>query len=164
MKLTIEPLAPATFAPFGTMIEQPNRTTDATGPGWKWWGEMVKLGGGDRPYGIGYLDLKPAPLRFDWAERHMHSDELLVPLGGDCLVYVGPPEHPGEPDRLPSLDRFRAFKVCQGQAVLLKPGTWHGAPLAIDQPLNVLVILLHNTGKQDLHLVRFEDKPVEIVR
>jgi len=162
MKLSIENLTAQAFAPFGAVIEQPKRSNDASGPGWQWWGEMVNLAGGDRPYSIGYLDLQPAPLRFDWAERHIHSDELLAPLGGDCLVYVGPPDHPDEPAHLADLNRFRVFRVCKGQAVLLKRGVWHGAPLAIDHPANVMVILLNNTAKQDLHLVRFEDKPVEI--
>jgi ureidoglycolate lyase len=163
MKLTLEELTPEAFAPFGAVIEQPRRERDAAGPGWAWWGEIATLAGGDRPYALGYLDLKPAPLRFDWAERHMHSDELLVPMGEACLVYVGPAEHPEEPGRLPPLERFRAFKVARGQAVLLHQGVWHGAPLAPDKPLKVLVALLHDTGRVDGHVVRFESTPVEIV-
>ena len=164
MSLTIEPLTPTAFAPFGAVIEQPQRAQDAAGPGWTWWGENVKLAGGDRPYALGYLDLRPAPLRFDWAERHMHSDELLIPTGGDCLVYVGPPDHPDEPTRLPPLEAFRVFRLQAGQGVLINKAVWHGAPLALDRPLNVVVALLHNTGRQDGHVVRFEDRPVLIER
>jgi ureidoglycolate lyase len=144
------------------VIEQPGRTPDALGPGWQWWGEMLHLEGGDRPYAIGYLDLKPAPLQFDWAERHLQSDELLVPLGGDCLVYVAPADYPHEPERLPDFERFKVFRIRQGQAVLLGKGVWHGAPLSIDRPLNVLVVLLHNTGQQDGYVRRFEDRPIMI--
>jgi ureidoglycolate hydrolase len=119
--------------------------------------------GGDRPYAVGYLDLQPAPLRFNWAERHMLSDELIVPLGSKCLVYVGPSEYLDEPAHLPPLETFRVFWMQPGQAVLVKPGVWHGPPLALEQPLNVLVMLLQNTGKSDTHIVRFEDTPVEII-
>ncbi len=164
MHLPIEPLTPAAFAPFGAVIAQPQRAADALGPGWTWWGENVTLAGGDRPYALGYLDLKPAPLRFDWAERHLHSDELLVPMGGDCLVYVGPAEHLNEPLRLPPLESFRVFRVARGQGVLLGKGVWHGAPLALNAPLNVLVALLHDTGRLDGHVVRFEATPVNIER
>ena len=164
MNLPIEPLTPSAFALFGAVIEQPRRAQDASGPGWAWWGENVKLAGGDRPYALGYLDLRPAPLRFDWAERHLLSDELLVPMGGDCLVYVGPPDHLDEPSRLPPLESFRVFRVRLGQGVLLGKGVWHGAPLALDTPLNVVVALLHDTGRVDGHVVRFEDRPVAIVR
>lgn len=164
MQLPIETLTAEAFAPFGTVIQQPIGAPNATGPGWQWWGETVLLAGDQRPYGIGYLALEPADLQFDWAERHMRSAELLIPSGGDCLVYVGPPDHPDQPDRLPSLDQFRVFRVQQGEGVLLAPGMWHGAPLAIDRPLNVVVLLLQGTGATDTSVVRFEDTPVEIER
>jgi ureidoglycolate lyase len=164
MHLVIEDLTAEAFAPFGTVVEQPQRAHDAAGPGWSWWGENVKLAGGDRPYALGYLDLQPAPLRFDWAERHMHSDELLVPMGADCLVYVAPAEHPEEPRRLPPLERFRVFQLQPGQGVLISKAVWHGAPLALDRPLKVVVALLHDTGRLDGHVVRFEQTPVTIVR
>ncbi len=162
MKLAIEPLTAEAFRPFGQVIKQPQRTPDAAGPGWQWWSETALMQSDGRPYGIGYLDLQLTELQFDWAERHMRSTEMLIPAGGDCLVYVGPPDHPDQPDRLPPLDRFRVFLLEQGQGVLLHPGVWHGAPLAIDRPLNVVVLLLQATGSTDTSLVRFTDTPVEI--
>lgn len=164
MKLKMEELTVEGFAPFGEVIRQPARAHDAQGPGWTWWGENQVLAGGDRNYAIGYLDLQPAELSFNWAERHMQSHELLIPMGGDCLVYVGPPDYPDEPVRLPELERFRAFRLREGQGVLLGKGVWHGAPMALDKHLNVAVLLLKNTGKVDGHVVRFEDTPVEIER
>jgi len=164
MKLKIEDLTADVFAPFGEVITQPTRAKDASGPGWTWWGQDHVLAGGERSYAIGYLDLQPAELSFDWAERHMHSDELLIPMGEDCLVYVGPPEYPDEPDRIPDLEHFRVFRLRKGQGVLLGKGVWHGAPMAIDRPLNVAVLLLKDTGSVDGHVVRFEDTPVQIER
>ena len=162
MQLRIQNLTAEAFAPFGEVIAQPARERDAAGPGWQWWGETALLAADGRPFGIGYLDLLPADPRFDWAERHMRSAELLIPAGGDCLVYVGPPDHLDEPGRLPPLERFQVFRVRQGQGVLLHPGVWHGAPLAIDRPLNVVVLLLQGTGAADTSVVRFEETPVEI--
>ena len=92
----------------------------------------------------------------------MHSDELLIPMGGDCLVYVGPPDNLEEPDRLPDLERFRVFRLQDGQGVLLGKGVWHGAPMALDHPLNVTVLLLKDTGKVDGHVVRFENTPMQV--
>ena len=162
MQLPIQDLNEKAFEPFGKMIEQPARAQDAQGPGWRWWAENALMESEDRPYQIGYLDLMPAELKFDWAERHMRSAELIIPTRGDCLVYVAPPDYLDEPQRLPSFERFQVFKVRQGQAVLLGKGVWHGAPLAIDKPLNVFVLLLSRTGDLDLSLVRFEETPVSI--
>ncbi len=85
-------------------------------------------------------------------------------MGGDCLVYVGPPENPEQPDQLPPLERFRVFRLRQGQGVLLGKGVWHGAPMALDKPLNVAVLLLKDTGNVDGHVAKFEETPVEIER
>lgn len=162
MQLEIEELTAESFAPFGRVIERPERSPDATGPGWNWWGETTLLEGDGRPFGIGYLDLRPGDLKFDWAERHMRSVEGIIPAGGECLVYVGPSEHAEEPERLPSLETFRVFRVREGQGVLLDKGVWHGAPLAIDRPLNAIVLLLQATGSMDVSVVRFADTPVQI--
>jgi len=164
MQLPIQDLTEQAFQPFGKIIEQPTRAQDAQGPGWRWWAENALMESEERPYQIGYLDLTPAELKFDWAERHMRSVELIIPIGGDCLVYVAPPDYLEEPNRLPSLERFRVFRVRQGQAVLLDKGIWHGAPLAIDKPLNTIVLLLSRTGDIDLSMVRFEETPVQIER
>src|SRR5687768_10368831 len=111
MQLQIEPLTSEAFAPFGVIIEQPAAAALAAGAGWQWWGEIVTLDGGSRPYAVGFLRLEPADRRFDWAERHMHSPEMIVPLDGACLLYVAPADHPEQPDRLPEPGRFRVFQV-----------------------------------------------------
>jgi ureidoglycolate hydrolase len=156
-----EPLDAASFAPFGAVIAPPVRAHDASGPGWTWWAENELLAASDRGYGVGYLDLEPAESSFDWAERHMRSQELIAPLDGCCLVYVGPADSPEQPDALPPLDRFRVFVVEPGQAVLLAAGVWHGAPLS-ESPSSALVLLLEGTGRDDVTVVRFEDDPVAV--
>jgi ureidoglycolate lyase len=162
VKLPIEELTPEAFAPYGKVIQAPDREVDSRGPGWRWWGGVAFLPAEGQPYMFGYLDLQPAELRFDWAERHMETVEAIIPAGGDCLIYVGPPDHPEQPGRIPPMERFRVFRIPQGQAVLLEKGVWHGAPLAFGRPLNAVVALLDKAGETDLHLVRFPDNPVEI--
>lgn len=158
-----EELGPDSFAPYGRVIQQPAAAADAGGDNWKWWGELTFMACAQRPYGLGYLALEPGELRFDWAERHMRSPELLAPLTGECLIYVAPPDHLDQPDRLPPHESFRVFHVRPGQAVLLHSGVWHGVPLAVGAPAKVLVLLLQGTGANDLTLVRFEDDPITIV-
>ncbi len=159
MDRTIEPLSAAAFAPFGTVIERPNAEATASGPGFQWFGELVDLQGGSQPYAVGIVSLTPAPLRFDWAERHEQTDELIVPMGGGCLIYVGPAD---AADLSTALDQVRVFRLAPGQAALLRPGVWHGAPLAESAALDVLIVLLHHTGRQDTRIVRFEQAPIQI--
>lgn len=162
MRLWVRPLTAEAFRPFGRVIDRPARERDAEGPGWSWWAETLLLEGDGRPWGVGYLDLQPAPLRFDWAERHMRSIETIVPVTGSCLVYVAPPDHLDEPARLPAFDRFRVFRVPPGTAVAMDAGVWHGAPLADGGPGRAIVLLLEGTPRDDVTVVRFEDSPVEV--
>ena len=160
--LPAETLSPEAFAPYGRVVDRPSRPSDSEGPGWRWWAETALLAGDGRPWGIGYLDLQAAELRFDWAERHMRTLEAIVATGRDLYVYVGPAEHPDEPRRVPALDRFRAFRVPSGCGVIMDRGVWHGAPLAAEGPTPALVLILEGTGRHDVTLVRFPDTPVAI--
>jgi ureidoglycolate lyase len=141
-----EPLTSDAFAPFGEVLTRPAAPADASGPAWSWWAEIATLPAAERPYAVGFLALEPAEPTFDWAEHHRRTAELIAPLGGECLVYVAPPAE------VP--DGFRAFRVGAGEGVVLDPGVWHGAPLALDRPLTAAVLLLQGTGMEDTVVAR----------
>ena len=163
--VAVDDLTDDAFAPFGTVVRTPSRPNDATGPGWRWWAETVVLEDDGRPWSVGYLDLEPAtPPSFDWAERHLRSQEAIVPVSGGCLVYVAPPYHPEEPDRLPPFEAFRVFRVPPGSGVVMHPAVWHGAPIVEDEAAKAIVLLLAGTGRDDVTVVRFEDAPIMIER
>ncbi|MCL4560041.1 MAG: ureidoglycolate lyase [Chloroflexi bacterium] len=162
MEIKVQTLSPESFAPFGEVIARPERLRDAAGPSWTWWAENAYLPADQRAYGVGYLDLQLSTWQFDWAERHMQSVEVLIPTGGDCLVYVAPPDNLDEPGKSPLEDQYRVFRVIEGQGVILKKGVWHGAPLALDKPIKVIVLLLQGTGERDVFLIRFPNTPISI--
>ena len=162
--MRIEDVTVENFVEFGRLVAQPGRASDASSPGWEWWGELEALAVADRPYALGLLSLTPGGQAVDWAERHMLSQELIAPLTGDCLVYVAPADYPDEPARLAELSRFRTFRIQPGQVVILNTGVWHGAPLADTAPAQALVILLKGTGTQDLIMARFPDTPLTFER
>jgi ureidoglycolate lyase len=159
--LPVRELTSEAFEPYGRVIRLPERGEDAAGPGWRWWAETVPLPTDGRAFGVGYLELSGSPMRFDWAERHMRSVEVVVPLRGECLLYVGPPERLEEPAALPERERFEAFRLRPGTGVAMDRGVWHGAPLS-ESPASAMVLLLEGTGRDDVTLVRFEDDPVDV--
>ena len=154
-ELAVRALDAGAFAAYGTVVQRPERAHDAEGPGWRWWAETAGLAPTGDPYGIGFLDLRPAPLRFDWAERHERSPEMIVALSGACLVYVSAPA----PDR-DEPEAFEVFRLGSGQGVILAPGVWHGAPLAVDGPAAAMVLLRERTGVEDTAIVRFGGVPI----
>jgi ureidoglycolate lyase len=152
--IAAEPLTAEAFRPFGAVIERPRAAAEAIGPGWAWWSRAASLPADDRPLAVGYLALEPAAPRFDWAERHARASEAILPLGGECVVYVALPA--------PEPDGFRAFRVAAGSGVVLDPGVWHGAPLAVDRPLCAIVLLPAGTGAEDTVVARFQDQTIEV--
>lgn len=162
MEIAAQDLTADAFAPFGEIVDTPSRPGDAAGPGWRWWAETAYLPADGCPYGIGYLRLEPAPLVFDWAERHLRTVEMIVPMQGSCLIHVAPANPVEEIDRKPRLEDFQVFRLCPGQAVILHPGVWHAAPLALWEQAAVLVLLRQNTGREDVTVVRFPETPVSI--
>ena len=158
--IAAEPLDAGSFEPFGRVVSRPTEEPHATGPGWKWWAETALLDGDGRAWGVGYLDLQPAELRVDWAERHMRTQEAILATSADLVVYVGPPEHPEEPDRIPALESFRAFRVPAGSGVVLDRAVWHGAPFAPDGPTAAVVLIFEGTPREDVTVVRFPETPL----
>jgi ureidoglycolate hydrolase len=162
--LHVESLTPESFARYGNLVTRPERSADATGPGWTWWAEIDELSGDGRAWAFGFLDLSPTPLRFDWAERHMNSTETVLATDGDLFLYVGPPDDLESPDRRPLLDEFQVFRVPAGSGVTMKEGVWHGAPFAAGDRTTALVLLLEGTGRDDVTVARFPDTPVSVER
>jgi ureidoglycolate hydrolase len=156
--LPVLELTQEAFAPYGTVVRPPDRSQDATGPGWRWWAETVLLEGDGRRWGIGYLDLEPAPAPgFDWAERHLRSTEAIIPVSGGCLVYVARADHLDGPERAPAFEALEVFRVPAGSGVVMRPAVWHGAPLADGGPAKAIVLLLEGTGREDVTMVRFDE-------
>ena len=160
--IAAEALTPEAFEPFGRVIALPDEEPHATGAGWRWWAETVLLEGDGRAWGVGYLDLLPTEPRFDWAERHMRTQEAILATTAEILIYVAPPDHLEEPDRLPELSRFRAFTIPARAGVVLDRAVWHGAPFTLGGAAAALVLILEGTGREDVTVVRFPESPVDV--
>ena len=148
------------FAPFGKVLSKPEASSDAEGPGWQWWGEVMALPTDGRRWAFGYLNLDPAPMRIDWAERHLRSAEVVL-AGGDIAVYVAPPTSTESPEP-PAPEAFRVFALPAGSGVVMEPGVWHGAPFAMEDATSALVLLMEGTGREDVTVVRFPETPIVV--
>jgi ureidoglycolate hydrolase len=153
-----EELTAEAFRPFGRVIDAPERTPDAVDDPWRWWADTAVFDPAAGRYAVGYLEVSNGRTGFDWAERHLASEELVIPVRGELLLYAGPADQGDEPAR----ERFRVFRVHPGQAALLGKGVWHGAPLAAGGEATALVLLLERTGATDTEIARFDEVPVEV--
>lgn len=82
------------------------------------------------------VDRRPLELR--WMERHFKHTQGFIPLGGKPFVAVFAPPNDKE---LPDLDQVEAF-VFDGQAgFVMRQGTWHDFPYALEDNTHMVVIL-----------------------
>ncbi|MEO1203960.1 MAG: ureidoglycolate lyase [Pseudomonadota bacterium] len=84
------------------------------------------------------VTIQPRPLELRYVERHFKHTQAFVPLGGTPFLAVMAPPTDSE---LPELDDLRAF-IFDGQAgFVMKQGTWHEFPYALQNDTNLIVIL-----------------------
>lgn len=95
----------------------------------------------------GVLRCAPRALQVNKMERHTDSSEILVALDGDFYLVLAPAE-----DDLKSNEHIETFILKQGQAIVMKPGTWHWIPFPVEEAeCRVMVLFKDGTGDNDLH-------------
>jgi ureidoglycolate hydrolase len=158
MKLKLQDLTAEAFSKFGQVciappIDKPDHSCDE----FDWWPDKMIFDGIKGEYGVGFARVKKTPFRQTCSERHMETPEFMLAVNGDMLVIVGPPDHPDEPDRLPELSKFAAFKVKENNAVMIKPGVWHYAAIPLKNEMYMYVVFAEGTSDTDCTLVDFPD-------
>lgn len=102
------------------------------------------------PVSVGVLNLATrGPQRFHELERHVATPELLVAVEGDVAFAVAPANQPAP---APDLSQVAAFRLRQGQAVIMRPGVWHGLPFPLGDRASLLVVFQEGTPDRDFQL------------
>ena len=138
--LAVEPLARATFAPFGDVIEADDAMTHYS----------INSGSAERYHDLARIDAgadgrvivsivrsQPRELPFVIAvmERHPESSQAFYPLSG--LPYLAVVARQAA---RPTLGDLRVFYCAGHQGVNYAPGIWHHPLLALHAPSDFLVI------------------------
>ena len=80
-------------------------------------------------------------------EYHKFTAEGLLPLDGDCIIFVGPSWKGFDHSRL------KAFLIPKGTFVRLNPGTIHGTQFPANgaEEVNILILLPERTFDNDIY-------------
>jgi ureidoglycolate lyase len=155
--VTVRELELAAFEPYGTftqMVDNPRILAALPRPV-VFRPDMIQLPLADSSTAsFSICRVEPRELVITGGEYHDHASEGILPLDTDILIHVAPPTHPrvGIP-----VDQFEVFRVPMGTMVVLRPGTWHGAPyVSGNKPANVLVVLPVRTYAVDSTSLRLE--------
>lgn len=132
LTLVAQPLTAAAFGPFGTVIEAPIAEGRPVNAGSSQRHDLVEdlqlSAAGGRPIlAVFRAQARPFPFTATELECHRQGSQTFIPLtGARFAVLVAPP------GAQPDFDHLAAFVSNGRQGIVLAPGTWHHALLAVD--------------------------------
>lgn len=147
--LPVRPASRDSFARFGVFLAASEGLPLEAGAAFTFQ-EKVGLMDIDGRVSAGVLRVARRPGEFSVLERHTATPELLVALDGEVIVPVAPANHPSP---APDPGALEAFRLGQGEAVILRPGVWHALPFPKEHDSTLLVVFREGTPDEDLTLV-----------
>jgi ureidoglycolate hydrolase len=157
MEIKVQELTEGNFKKFGKAILVPENTKpDMTGESWECWYPISKLIQNIDFY-FGIVLSQPGSLTVEYLERHLDRPEYVIALDNPVIQVVGLTST--VETQAPDSRQTQAFLIEPGQSVMINPGVWHSASLAIGNVASKYMFLLGaptNGSKQyDSGLVKF---------
>lgn len=88
--------------------------------------------------------VNPRPREVVWMERHFKHTQTFLPLGGlPYVVVLAPPTETA----LPDIENATAVRFPGHLGFMMRIGTWHEFPFALEQPTDMVVILRNETNR-----------------
>ena len=96
------------------------------------------------PPAFGSLKVDKREMMIEDIEFHSGCCEVMMPMDDDMVIYAGP----ASADSI-ELDKLEAFIVPKGCMVILRAGSWHGAPFPVHVNGTVLICFPERTYLND---------------
>lgn len=123
--LKLEPLSQTAFAPYGWFLGKPYPTAAGavafSDVATDFWQEHIFDPGSAGEVEVLWVNYRNNDKTIGTLERHLLTDQAVVPLVGAITQIVARPAADGSPD----LDSLRAFRVEPGSGVCMRANVWH---------------------------------------
>lgn len=128
-RITIQPITPADFAPFGDVLDcsgPPDKIINQGKCGRYHDRATLEFSQGRAGLSLFKAELRALPLTLDMMERHPDGSQCFVPMSDTPFLVIVAPDVAGAPGTP------LAFRTDPGQAINFHRNTWHGVltPLA----------------------------------
>jgi ureidoglycolate lyase len=153
--LRVESLTASAFAPFGTLLAEPETQPTLNRGDITYWHATSDLAGLAGSGVTGHLIAHHRDFVLNQIERHNQTPEAFIPLQNSSVLVVAPP---GDFE----ISHLRAFLLEPGCGVLLSTGTWHWAPFPISSTAQFLLVLRRETVDHDIEILDIPAHTVEI--
>ena len=108
---------------------------------------------------VGVSTFFKRPLRFSQMERHLKSQEIMIPLTGTVLIPFRTFDNL-DPSGKPFSDNIEVFEVDKQHGVILNSGIWHWTPMPLEDETSIVVIFETGTETNDLYIQNFPNEDI----
>lgn len=129
--ITIQPLTPQAFAPFGDVLDATGAPDKLINQGMCGrYHDRAELDFGTGRAGISLFNAEPRelPYRLDMVERHPEGSQAFLPMTQNPFLVIVAPDRGGLPGQP------MAFRTAAGQGVNYRRGVWHGVLTPLHAP------------------------------
>lgn len=159
----VRPLTQESFQEYGRFVDLMNPRNSLYKQGEpQFYSDLQKVSMGTRTeisVSVG-AEMKRSENLIQFAEFHSYSEEGMLALDGDVIIYTAPATR----KKIPPFLNFQAFYVPRGVFVVLKTGIWHGCQLPVqNQIVHNMILLPELTYANDTYCYYFkEDEQIKI--
>lgn len=143
-QLAVNDLTPQAFSAYGWMLGKPmpdgNGVPLFSNPATDFWQEHVFNTGAGGDAELLWVNYRSRSLEIASLEKHLLTQQAIVPLTGQIIQVVAQSAADGSPD----MATLAAFRVPQGQGVCMRPGCWH-ATRVVDAEVTCLMLTRRST-------------------
>lgn len=159
-KLKVVPLSEVTdeeFAPFGQIMGRV-RGTAKEDPSFLYWTKNVDLGDDAELVDCGLFQVDNTARKVRFLERHLNITESFIPVEGEGIFILGPPDNSTSK---PDVTKLKAFYFNGKLGISLHKGTWHWPPIPMEEFIRLILVRKGKIGELkevvDLKDVDLED-------
>ncbi len=151
LKLDILDAGSEEFLRYGVLATAEGKKADAACPGFSFWNRLGLPEMAGAP-SVCIVESYATPnAKSTIFERHGDTAETLIPVDGEVVLVLAL-DAPGGKDTIDPAS-VRAFRLRQGEAAILAPGTWHYAPLTGAARARTFVVFDRDTPEKDMLVI-----------
>lgn len=162
--LPLQSLGDEAFAPFGRALgvrrasrEQSAGSSTYVSPQSDFWREHLFDTGTDGPTELLWVTYRSDEREVDRLEKHLLTEQALIPLNGEIVQVVACSDPQGRPD----LATLTAFRVLPGQGLCMAPHCWHATRVPTPVEVRCAMLTRASTTRDLVRALREAGEPTE---
>jgi ureidoglycolate lyase len=138
--ISAQSLTVEAFKPYGWAVMQPEKSPEIENSAVSYWHDMADISNLGNVGTLGFMRVKKnAPLLTTLQKLNRSIEVYLTLDGNPSIEFVALSGSDGQPD----LTTLKAFKLSNGQSVVVNVGVWHCTPFSLEEKTD-FALILHN--------------------